>query len=235
MFRIFLLSTLAFLSGGHASAQQEQVKTEILTVALGKSFGDLFFKPGKEVRPLGAIVGSLSQPMAYVGSPQLVIHDREEDFAPVEEGKEPPLPVAVVQLPPRADRVLMVCQQLNPGEVNVRAYDISTSGQKAGDYRFFNFAEFSIGVIMGKSKFVLAPGKERVLSKPSWRTDVLDIPIQLGTVEKGKEKLVFSSMWGHRPAKRNMVFLFGSSERNRPIAIGRFYDYPGQRAPAVKE
>ena len=235
MLRIFLLTTLFIASGGYLAAQQDMVKTEILTVALGKSFGDLFFKPGEEVRPLGANVGALSQPMAYVGPPVLIIHDQESDFAPVDEGEEPPKPVAVVKLPERANRVLFVCQQPKEGEVNVRAYDISTGGQKAGDYRFFNFANFSVGVIMGKNKFVLPSGKERLVSESSWRSEVLDIPVQFGTLVEGKEKLVYSSMWGHRPAKRNMVFLFGSSDRNRPIAIGRFYDYPGQSAPPAKE
>ena len=221
-------------SNGLLAAQDEPIKTEILTVALGKSFGDLFFKPGKEVRPLGAKIGSLSQPMIYVGPPILVVHDRKEDFDPLEKGEKPPKPVAVVKLPHGADRVLFVCQQKEAGTVKVRAYDISTRGQKAGDYRFFNFTGFPIWVNMGKDKFAIKAKQERLVSNRLWRSNVLDIPIQLGMVIDKKKTLVYSTMWGHRPAKRNMVFLFGSSDRNRPISIGRFYDYPGQEAISLE-
>lgn len=234
IFRTLLSIALTFAWPCLVSAQQEQVKTEILTVALGKSFGDLFFKPGKEVRPFGANVGNLSQPMAYVGPPVIVIHDSEADFAPVEEGKEPPKPVSIVKIPTGADRVLLVCQQEGEGTANVRAYDISMVGQKAGDYRFFNFAGFPIGVIMGKEKFMIPAGKERLVTNSDWRSEVLDIPIRFGMVMEGTEKLVYSSMWGHRPSKRNMVFLFSSPDKNRPIGIGRFYDYPRQENTAAE-
>ena len=107
----------------------------------------------------------------------------------------------------------------------MRAYDISGSSFRAGDYQVFNFSDKVTSLILGKRRFALRPGQNQRLSNPTLRARTLDLPVEIAEVHDGTAKRVYASAWGHQAAKRNFVFLLNGSHPTRPIAIRRFSDF----------
>jgi hypothetical protein len=216
-------------AAARAQAPAPTVSTEILTLALNDPVADLFFHNGKEVQPFQANLTGLGQPLAYKGPRRFAVRASAAEFA-----AKPPLPdpVAAVDLPLDCNRVLMLCMKSGQEPLKLRAYDISTGKSKAGDYRFFNFSRQPISVILGGAKFALPAGRDTNVSEASWGRETLDLPMQMAVVQKGKAKLVFSAVWGHRPGRRNFVFLFDGKHPSKPVGVYRFFDVPSAAAPA---
>lgn len=222
--RILLLLGLLTLT---STAQPEvMVNTEFLTIALDEPVEGLFFNNGKEIGVFEANLTGLGQPLPYKGPRRFVLRASEEEFA----AKPPlPAPAAFVDFPLNANRVLLACVKSGESPVKLVAYDISSTGSKAGDYRFFNFSSKPLSIILGEERFAIESRKDKVISRQSWRDDILDLTMQVATVENGKPKLVYSSVWGHRPGRRNFIFMFDGRHPSKPIGINRFFDIP----PAV--
>ena len=221
--------TIALLCPILSGQQQEpQISTEFLTIALDEPVADLFFKSGETVSPFEANQTGLGQPVSYKGPKRLALRTTAAEFS-----LKPPLPppAASVMLPATADRVLLACVKSADNPMRIAAYDISSTGSKAGDYRFFNFCSRTLSLIVGSEKFTLAPGKDGIASSQAWREAVLDLPMRVATVEDGKAKLVYSSVWGHRPGRRNFVFMFDGRHPSKPVSISRFFDIPPSRTP----
>jgi len=220
--RIFLLLSLLTLS----SPAQEQVpmlNTEFLTVALEEPINELFFLNGKEVVSMDANLTGLSQPFAYKGPRRLILRTTAAEFA----AKPPlPAPAATVELPLNSNRILLAFLKSGDKPLRIIAYDISSSGSRAGDYRFFNFSSKSLSTILGEQRFAIEPGKDKIVSDQSWRGDVLDLSIKVAAIENNKPKRLYSSVWGHRPGRRNFIFMFDGRHPTRPIGICRFFDIP---------
>jgi len=226
------LLVIALLSPAlRAQEQEPQITTEFLTIALDEPVADLFFKSGETVSPFEANQTGLGQPVAYKGPRRFALRTSAAEFS-----LKPPLPppAASVMLPAPADRVLLACVKSGDHPLRIAAYDISSTGSKAGDYRFFNFCSRTLSLIIGGEKFTLAPGKDRIASNQAWREAVLDLPMQVATVEDGKAKLVYSSVWGHRPGRRNFIFMFDGKHPSKPVAISRFFDIPSTAEPQPK-
>lgn len=213
-----------------AQEQPATVSTEILTLALNDPVDGLFFFDGKQVQPFQANLTGLGQPMSYKGPQRFSLRATEAEFA----AKPPlPAPVAAVDLPTNSNRVLMLCMKYGEEPLKIRAYDIATGKSKAGDYRFFNFSKQAISVILGGEKFALAAGRDTLASASSWGRETLDLPMQMAVVEGGKAKLVYSAVWGHRPGRRNFVFLFDGKHPSKPVGVYRFFDIPSKQPGAA--
>lgn len=223
--RIALLFGLLTIS---SLAQEATIKTEILTIALNEAVDGLFFHNGKTVVPFQANITGLSQPATYVGSRRFILRATETEFT-----AKPPLPppAAFVDLPLNVTRVLLCCLKSENAALKIVAYDISSTGSRAGDYRFFNFSKQALSVNLGDKSFALGSTLDKNLSNQSWQDEVLDIPIQVATVRDRKAQLVYSSVWGHRPGRRNFVFMFDGSHPSKPINICRFFDIPSTVKP----
>lgn len=218
--RIALLLGLLTIS---SLAQEPPVQTEILTIALDEAVDGLFFADSKAVVPFQANITGLSQPVTYIGPRRFVLRASAAEFA----AKPPlPAPAAFVDLPPNANRVLLCCLKSENTALKIVAYDISSTGSRAGDYRVFNFSKQALSVNLGDQSFALSSAGDKNISDPSWQNDVLDLPMQVATVVNGKARLVYSSVWGHRPGRRNFVFMFDGSHPSKPISICRFFDIP---------
>lgn len=219
--RILLACCLLNLS---AAAQQPQmVDTEFLTVAIDEAVDGLFYFDGKAAQPFEANVTGLSQPMSYIGPRRFVVRTTAAEFS-----LKPPLPapVASVDFPMNCKRVLVICVKSANTPLRMVAYDISTT-DRAGDYRFFNFSRKPLSLILGDKRVALEPGKDTLLSDASWRDAVLDLPIKLAAVDNNKAKPIYSSIWGHRPGRRNFIFMFDGQHPSKPITFCRFFDIPG--------
>ena len=201
------------------------VKTEILAVALDAPVEGLFIDTGNGIQPFSANLTGLGLPMTYQGPRHLVLHKSEAAFKPV-PGQQPPTPAGVVELPAVSDRAILVCTHNPDGALKMVAYDISTGGMKPGDYRFFNYSKLPVSFIVGEKKFSLFPGTDNLVSDSKWQTGVMDLEVQFGLRPSADQpfKRVYASVWGHRPIRRNYVFLFDGISPSKPITSRRFFD-----------
>lgn len=228
MRKIILLLCTSLLTLTANAQQPPTVNTELLTIALDEGVDGLFYFDGTEVLPFQANLTGLSQPLRYKGPQRFVLRENPEEFT----AKPPlPAPAASVLLPLNCKRVLITCVKSADKPLRMAAYDISTTN-RAGDYRFFNFSNQTLSLILGEKRFAVAPGKDASVSNSAWRDSVLDIPVQVAAVQGNKPKLVYSSVWGHRPGRRNFIFMFDGRHPSKPINFCRFFDIPSASNPA---
>jgi hypothetical protein len=222
---ILLLCSLMSLT---AAAQQPVVDTEFVTIALDEAVDGFFYFDGVAAQPFQANITGISQPQRYKGPQRFALRENAAEFSAT-----PPLPkpAASVLLPLNCRRVLITCVKSGDKPLRMVAYDISTNN-RAGDYRFFNFSKQTLSLILGEKRFALPPGKDTSVSDSAWRGAVLDIPIQCAAVQNNKPKLVYSSIWGHRPGRRNFIFMFDGSHPTKPVNFCRFFDIPPTAKPA---
>ena len=219
-----VLCTCSLLCGVTLAEKNEPaVKTELLTIALADAVDGLFYFDGESARSFEANLTGLSQPNPYQGPQQFVVRNKPGDFT-----ADPlPAPAASVLLPTNCRRVLLACIKTGKSPLRIVAYDISTQ-DRAGDYRFFNFSNQTLSFILGDERFAIAPGKNSLASNSKWREAVLDIPVKVAAVENNNTKLVYSSIWGHRPGRRNFIFMLSGAHRSKPITFCRFFDIPSK-------
>lgn len=206
-----------------ATAQEEIVTTEILSLALDEPVAGLYFNNGKEIAIFQANLTGLGEPLTYKGPRRLLFRSSEAEFT-----AEPPLPppAAFVDLPLNSDRILLVCVKTKDQPPKMIAYDIAKGRSGAGDYRFFNFSHSTISSNFGGKQFAVRPGADTIITDSSWKTEVLELDMELAIVTDGKAKPVYSSVWGHRPGRRSFIFMFDGLQSYKPIRICRFFDVP---------
>jgi len=212
-------------------AQEPMVSTQILTIAVDESVADLYFQNGKDNSKFSANLTGLGEPLAYKGPRRLILRTSEAEFT-----AEPPLPApaAAVDLPLDADRVLLVCIKSKDQPLKLVAYDIAKGRIGAGDYRYFNFSHSVLSLIFGGKRFAMNPGTDTLISDPAWKKEVTEIDMEVAVVKDQKPKRVYSSSWGHRPGRRNFIFMFDGAHDYDPIRICRFFDVPS-REPEKKQ
>jgi len=226
MYRRILLAC-CFLSLPAAGQEPQMVDTEFLTVALDEAVEGLFYSDGKTPQPFEANITGLSQPLRYVGPRRFTVREDAAEFsltAPL------PTPVASVDFPLNCRRVLLACVKSPNSPLRLVAYDISSTN-RAGDYRFFNFSSKPLSLILGEKRVALQPSKDILISSTSWRDAVLDLPIKVAALENKQPKLVYSSIWGHRPGRRNFIFMFDGNHPSQPVIFCRFFDIPPTSSP----
>jgi hypothetical protein len=222
-----LVSILLGLLALPGTAQEVTVNTEIVTIALADSVSGLYFNNGKAISIFQANPTGLGEPLKYKGPPRFMLRTSEAEFA-----MKPPLPAphAWVDLPPDSERVLLACLKSGDAPVKMVAYDIGKARLAAGDYRFFNFSHSAISVIFGERKFAVQPGKDTLVSAVSRKDEVTEIDIAMAVINGSKAKPVYSSQWGHRPGRRNYVFMFDGPQEYKPVKICRFFDVPPRQS-----
>jgi len=215
---LFLIAGLAVLP---VSGKEPTIKTEIVTVALDDLVTGLYFHNGKDISIFQANPTGLGEPLKYEGPRRFALRKSEAEFS-----QTPPLPApfASVMLPQDANRVLVICSKAANDKVRLVAYDIGSSKIKEGDYRVFNFSRTPVSAILGEAKFAIKSGSDRVVSHHSWKDEVLELDVDLAIIRDGKAKRVYSSQWGHRPGRRNFIFLFDGAQEFSPLRICRFFD-----------
>jgi hypothetical protein len=231
MFKLIAIFSISFSLW--TSAQSPLVRTEIVTIALADSVQDLYFWNGKEASLFQANPTGIGEALSYEGPEMFVLRKNPNEFS-----NKPPLPApaAAVKLPLKATRVLLACLQSKDHALKVIAYDISKSSIQEGDYRCFNFSRSMLAMQIGTEKFAIAPGKNHLASHSSWRDQTTELDVTVA-MRRGKSYTpVYSSQWGHRPGRRNFIFLFDGGYEYQPIKISRVFDIapkdpPPQKAP----
>lgn len=228
-----LVVAFGLLTSFALGQEAQLVKTTLLTFGLGappEGF-TAFFKSDEEIFEFNATGNGLGVPARYRGPQRLILHRTKEDFK-VTEGQAPKAPLAFVDLPNKADTVLVLAAIEGPDKVRLAAFDVSTGTLRAGDYKLFNFSHSTLSMIMQKQKFSLAPGKDIKINDASWQEKAMALPIEIATVSGKTVTPVYSSFLEHFPQRRNIVFLFDGRRKNQPIAFTNFAVDPPIKDPA---
>jgi hypothetical protein len=206
-----------------AAGQEPNVSTEVVSIALDGHVSGLFFNNGKEISVFQASPTGLGEPLSYKGPRRFALRSSEAEFA-----MKPPLPApaAWVDLPTGSDRVLLACIKSGEAPLKLAAYDIGKARLRAGQYRVYNFSHSTVSMILGEGKTAIEPGKDVLLSSPSWEKEVMEIDVAAAIVKDGKAKPVYSSQWGNRPGRRNFIFIFDGPRSYQPLKFCRFFDTP---------
>ncbi len=213
---LFFIATLTFLS----TAQEAKIKTEIVTIALDEFVEGKFFHNGKEITEFSANSTGIGEMMRYEGSSKFVLRNAKEEFSQ----DTPPTPAAWVELPADSDRVLLACVKSKDKPLRLVAYDIGSAKVSSGDYRVFNFSRSAISVILGSEKIAINAGANQTISNNKWKKEITEIDVLFGMVKDQEVRPVYSSQWGHRPGRRNYIFIFDSPLEYNPLHICRYYD-----------
>lgn len=227
LFGLFLIATCS----AFGQAPAPVVKTTLLPVSIGGNVENLFFKSRDKVLPFEAYQLGFGPGIDYSGPRRFLLHASPASFDVPPPG---PAPKAFVDLPLHADKVLMLCVPREEGQLRLVPYDISSGGAKAGDYRLFNLSHHTLSIILGEKKLVLNPAEDKTISDTSWGAGVRDMKFQLATVSGTTATKVYSSIWGHQPAKRNFIFLVEGRTATMPIEILKFHDVPAADAPPAE-
>lgn len=215
-----------------------QVRTEFVTLSLGKNEGPFYYRNDGEIATLSASSKGIGAAIAYNGSRLLSLYGSPDGLTERQVGETVPKPVAQVRLPFGEDRVLLMFS--NPGgidkdAVTLNATGISSDKMKAGDYRLFNMSKQQVLVVMNEQKAVIEPRSIADVSDASWKSDVIDMQVQLGVKDEGGPRRVYSSVWGHRPGRRTFLFIFDRSDEFRPVEIRCYYDVPRLKEPGPQD
>jgi hypothetical protein len=225
MFKRLIFASLLLCAAAFGQ-QPEMIRTELVTVALNLRENTLYYRTGEEVKEFTAGMNGLGDPFPYLGPRRFILHNSIDAFAPVKEGEQPPTPAAFIDLPKGASRVLLVCVPLPDKSLRLIAYDVGKTSMKDGDYKVFNFSKSNLSIILGEKRFLVPTSKDVQVSDGSWQEGVLDLQCKIGIVGADNKTVtpVYSTLWGHRPIRRNMIFIFDGVSARGGVQVRRFYD-----------
>ncbi|WFB36843.1 hypothetical protein P3T73_03580 [Kiritimatiellota bacterium B12222] len=197
-----------------------EVETELLTLALFEPVTDLYFFDGEEVKPFRSVPRGFGIPTPYKGPAELILHRNPEAFLPE---ILPVRPAARITLPKGSERVLILTGQTQTPPLNLKAIPLDSSKVDTGEYFVFNLSSKPIALKIGNQQSKIASGATARLSDPQWKKETLDLPVYMGYYVD-EELRTYSSVWGHRPVRRNFLFIVEADALGGPLKIRRTYD-----------
>ena len=63
----------------------------------------------------------------------------------------------------------------------------------------------------------------------------MDLEVKFAIATQERAIPVYSSVWGHRPVRRNMVFLFNGQAASKPLEIRRYNDLLPLKTKAAED
>ncbi|MCC5844529.1 MAG: hypothetical protein JJU05_09780 [Verrucomicrobia bacterium] len=200
----------------------DEIRTEFLALSIHEPVDGLYYWHDDEARPLAGSLAGLGQPYPYHGPSRLILHRDPHAFL-----EEPPVtpPAAVINLPD-ADRVLLLLFKRRDSPLKIEPIPVDTDGLRPGDYRVFNFSTIPLVIGLDEEFLTLEPGANGQLTHSNWRQETSDMSVRVGVSIGDRPRLVYSSVWGHYPGRRNFVFLFDGQQRSNPIVFRRMHDWP---------
>lgn len=137
------------------------------------------------------------------------------------------LPYSAEELAAKADRLMLIFHKIanNPTEnpsYNVLVIEDKLESFPLGSFKFINFIDSSIAVMLGQENFIINEKKEKVIEIAA--PDIGDLTIKLASLnEDGNWENFYSNGWGHSNDLRTIVFLTKSTNGLRPLRF-RQYD-----------
>jgi hypothetical protein len=220
------LACTAVLANAQA-APEPTLRTDLMPVTLGGKI-DTYFVSNGEVKPLEAYSSAMAPPIFYKGPAKLRLYATEADarnsIVPPKTGA--PKPIATVNLPAGVRRTLLFQMQNAKKELEVRAIGVDDSALRGGDFRVFNMSTLNLLGIMGKNSFRIAPGQTADIAASSLGSNNSDLTVKFGAQAANRQDLVYSSVWAHSSSSRTYIFLVGTGNPKKPVAVKKFFDVP---------
>ena len=221
------LATLGTLSipTVQAVGQEPTVRVDLMPISLN---GRLvaYYSAGSKIQKLEAFETGIGSPLFYKGIKTLRLYATEEDARPRAVGEPQPAPIAVISLPEKVRRVLLLPIAKPDNKLEIRAMGIDDNSLKAGDYRIFNFSKFDLIGLIGTKPLRLSPGQTYDISDSSLREKDEDLGVRIAYMKDDKQKLFYSGMWGHSAQARSYIFMIGTGNPNSPVSVRKFHDLP---------
>jgi hypothetical protein len=223
------LSLTALITFGfqtvQAAGQEPVVRIDLMPISLSGRLVAYYWS-GSKIQKLETFETGIGSPLFYKGAKTLRLFATEDDARPRAEGEPQPKPLAIVSLPEKVRRALLLPIATPENKLEIRAMGIDDNSLKAGDYRIFNLSKFDLIGLIGTKPLRLSPGQTHDISDSRLREKDEDLGVQIAYAKDGKQKLFYSGMWGHSIQARNYIFMIGSGNQNTPISVRKFHDVP---------
>ncbi len=205
--------------------QEPVVRIDLMPISLsGKLVA--YYSSGSKIQKLEAFETGIGTPLFYKGAKTLRLFATEDDARPRAEGEPQPKPLAIVSLPEKVRRALLLPIATPENKLEIRAMGIDDNSLKAGDYRIFNLSKFDLVGLIGTKPLRLSSGQTLDITDSTLREKDEDLGVQIAYARDGKQKLFYSGMWGHSVQARNYIFMIGTGNPNSPVSVRKFHDIP---------
>jgi len=179
---------------------------------------ELFFLNGGKVAEVDARMTGLSKPVSYKGPAELAFH---EDRRQLSNGEGEP--AFSVSLPESSDRILVVFTESEDGGQAASAFDNSDLVGKDRMIKFVNLTDKALEMKVGEIVCNVGEGGEGAVSKADLEEDEVQVQVREAS-EEGEPagRLYYTNNWGIEGKTHDIVLLFKSESRARPIEVRRF-------------
>lgn len=104
--------------------------------------------------------------------------------------------------------------------LRVQMIDADSGSFKAGKMMWFNLSPFEIGGQLGKTNLSIKSNSRIIVEPPA--KGVEDYPVRLGYLPATGKRMepIFSTLWRHDPAARNVIFILMTANSRMPQVRG---------------
>ncbi|MDF1738883.1 MAG: hypothetical protein P1U86_06975 [Verrucomicrobiales bacterium] len=218
-----LVVILAVALSSHAQEQDGFVKAEILTLSLSGVVSDLHYLSKEGLARTTVYSRGFGIPIEYEG-PQEMIFFRPTANPEGFSGGDRKI-VSRVTLPSGVSRVLLLFEKIEGADDEAyRIIPINNDPGKmpAGAYRILNLSTVPFVGKIGGSRINLAQGKTTIVSDGGDENG--NFEVRFFSTEKGKEGVVYSSVWQTKKTRRTTVFLLASTSDRQDLEVRKFIE-----------
>lgn len=228
---LFVLISFTALAGTEKSGSSVYFRT----FAIGGVANDLVSLDGTTPKPITLDEERRSEFYEFTGSPAPVVFAR---MVSGPDGKMVPKEVCRAVLPAPDKRFLIVFQK-RPGDAGwgIRVLPDSAVSVPPGGYRFLNYLESRVGIVLGENKHLIEPGG-------SWTSEgrpasgKVVFKVQVYKVPGETAVNVYSNIWALEPNKRHLIVIVPSSENPSGVEVRRLSEdvnaIPADETPSPK-
>jgi len=209
---LFVLATLT------AYAEPKKAPVSFRTFGIGGVATDLVYLDGSTPKPITIDDERRSVFYEFDGSPEPVVFAR---MIPGPDGKVVPKEVCRAVLPPPDKRFLLLFQK-RPGdeEWTIRVLPDSNESVPPGGYRFLNYLDSKVGIILGENKELIEPGAAWT-SEGRPATGKVVFKVQVYKVPGETAVNVYSNIWALEASKRHLILILPSIENPSGVKVRR--------------
>ncbi len=213
----------ALVLSSQAQEQDGAVKAEILTLSLSGVVSDLHYISKEGVARTTVYSRGFGIPIEYEGPREIVF------FRPIANpegfsGGDREI-VSRVVLPSGASRVLLLFEKIEGADeetYKIIPINNDLGNMPAGAYRILNLSTVPFVGKLGSSRIDLAEGKTAIISDDGDENG--NFEVRFFSTEKGKEGVVYSSVWQTKKTRRTTVFLLASTSDRQSLEVRKFIE-----------
>ena len=222
-----MVRLVVFVAMGVLSAEAQEpkaaVEAEILTLSLSGVVPDLHYLAKGGVAKTTIYSRGFGIPILYEG-PQEIVFFRPTANPEGFSGGDQKI-ISRVVLPSGESRILLLFEKVEDAEdeaYRIIAVNNDPGGMPAGAYRILNLSAVPFVGKIGEKRVTLAPGATSIVSDDGDENG--NFEVRFFSTEKGKEGIVYSSVWQTKKTRRTTVFLLASSSDRESLEVRKFVE-----------